>query len=161
MHKLLPSEAPEQSEAWQDVMKDIADKIMPGMTHWQSPNFHAYYPTQTSYPSIVGDIIASGFGIVGFSWVKNADNYFSCWKFHEMCSVFFQICSPACTELEVIVMDWLGKFLDLPEAFLNCAEGPGGGVIQGKLIFFLTISSENIKLNFVIDFSNKKKHNLK
>lgn len=88
MHKLLPSEAPEQSEAWQDVMKDIADKIMPGMTHWQSPNFHAYYPTQTSYPSIVGDIIASGFGIVGFSWVKNTDNDFSSWKCHEICSFF-------------------------------------------------------------------------
>lgn len=45
-----------------------------------------------------------------------------------------QICSPACTELEVIVMDWLGKFLNLPEAFLNCSEGPGGGVIQGELV---------------------------
>lgn len=139
LHKLLPSEAPEQPETWQDVMKDISDKIMPGMTHWQSPNFHAYYPTQTSYPSIgepirtiswftkiyryhfqinlsasvffaVGEIISSGFGVVGFSW----------------------ICSPACTELEVVVMDWLGKFLNLPDAFLNCSEGPGGGVIQGE-----------------------------
>lgn len=52
LHKLLPTEAPEHPETWQDVMKDITDKIMPGMTHWQSPNFHAYYPTQTSYPSI-------------------------------------------------------------------------------------------------------------
>lgn len=58
----------------------------------------------------VGEIISSGLGVVGFSW----------------------ICSPACTELEVVVMDWLGKFLNLPEAFLNCSEGPGGGVIQGK-----------------------------
>lgn len=70
MHKILPSEAPEHSESWQDVMKDVVDKIMPGMTHWQSPNFHAYYPTQTSYPSIVGEIISSGFGVVGFSWVR-------------------------------------------------------------------------------------------
>lgn len=58
----------------------------------------------------VGEIISSGFGVVGFSW----------------------ICSPACTELEVVVMDWLGKFLNLPPEFLNCTEGPGGGVIQGK-----------------------------
>lgn len=43
-----------------------------------------------------------------------------------------QICSPACTELEVIVMNWLGKFLDLPPEFLNSSEGPGGGVIQGS-----------------------------
>lgn len=71
LHKLLPSEAPEMPESWQDVMKDIGDKIMPGMTHWQSPNFHAYYPTATSYPSIVGEIIAGGFGVVGFSWVSS------------------------------------------------------------------------------------------
>lgn len=73
LHKLLPSEAPELPESWQDVMKDIGDKIMPGMTHWQSPNFHAYYPTATSYPSIVGEILAGGFGVVGFSWVINTE----------------------------------------------------------------------------------------
>ncbi|XP_031627721.1 3,4-dihydroxyphenylacetaldehyde synthase 2-like [Contarinia nasturtii] len=128
LHKLLPSEAPELPESWQDVMKDIGDKIMPGMTHWQSPNFHAYYPTATSYPSIVGEIIASGFGVVGFSW----------------------ICSPACTELEVIIMDWLGKFLALPESFLNCSEGPGGGVIQGSaseavLVAILTAREQTVK----------------
>lgn len=71
LHKLLPSDVPEKPESWKDVLKDINDKIMPGMTHWQSPNFHAYYPTQTSYPSIVGELIASGFGIVGFSWVSD------------------------------------------------------------------------------------------
>lgn len=70
MHKLLPTEAPENPEKWEDVLKDINASIMPGMTHWQSPQFHAYYPTQTSYPSIVGEIIASGFGVVGFSWVR-------------------------------------------------------------------------------------------
>lgn len=51
-------------------MKDFNSVIMPGITNWQSPNFHAYYPTQSSYPSIVGDILASGLGIVGFSWVS-------------------------------------------------------------------------------------------
>lgn len=50
-----------------------------------------------------------------------------------MCLCFsLQLCSPACTELEVIVMDWLGKLLNLPEEFLNCHDGPGGGVIQGS-----------------------------
>ncbi|KAJ6647506.1 3,4-dihydroxyphenylacetaldehyde synthase [Pseudolycoriella hygida] len=110
LHKLLPEVVPEQPEQWQDVMKDIERVIMPGITNWQSPNFHAYYPTATSFPSIVGEMITSGLGIIGFSW----------------------ICSPACTELEVVLMDWLGKFLDLPPSFLNCSEGPGGGVIQGS-----------------------------
>lgn len=70
LHTLLPTEIPEQSESWKDVMEDFNKVIMPGITHWQSPNFHAYYPTQTSYPAIVGDIIASGLGVVGFSWVR-------------------------------------------------------------------------------------------
>lgn len=70
LHKLLPTEVPEQSEHWTDVMKDLDRVIMPGITHWQSPNFHAYYPTQFSYPAIIGDLIASGFGTVNFSWVR-------------------------------------------------------------------------------------------
>ncbi|XP_063697544.1 3,4-dihydroxyphenylacetaldehyde synthase 2 [Culicoides brevitarsis] len=110
LHQLLPNEMPEGSENWKDVMEDLNKFIMPGITHWQSPNFHAYYPTQTSYPSIVGEIMAAGLGVVGFSW----------------------ICSPACTELEVIMMNWLGKFINLPESFLNCGPGNGGGVIQGS-----------------------------
>lgn len=64
--------------------------------------------------------------------------------------VFFQICSPACTELEVIVMDWLGKLLDLPKEYLNCSEGPGGGVIQGSaseavMVAMLTAREEAVK----------------
>lgn len=60
---------PEQSEDWKLIMKDLESHIMPGLTHWQSPNFHAYYPSQTSFPSIVGEMISAGLGVVGFSWV--------------------------------------------------------------------------------------------
>lgn len=70
LHNLLPTVVPEQPENWQDVMEDLNDKIMPGITHWQSPHFHAYYPSQLSYPSIVGDMIANGLGTVNFSWVR-------------------------------------------------------------------------------------------
>lgn len=61
---------PEEPENWKDVMEDLNEKIMPGITHWQSPHFHAYYPSQLSYPSIVGDMIANGLGTVNFSWVR-------------------------------------------------------------------------------------------
>lgn len=71
LHELLPNEMPDNSEDWKDIMKDLDRFIMPGMTHWQSPNFHAYYPTQTSFPSIVGEVISAGLGVVGFSWVRN------------------------------------------------------------------------------------------
>lgn len=49
--------------------------------------------------------------------------------------------SPACTELEVVTMNWFGKLLGLPEVFLNCSDGPGGGVIQVNLIFIIFIDS--------------------
>ncbi|KAL5281294.1 amd family protein [Megaselia abdita] len=106
----VPTEIPENSENWRVIMADINKIILPGITHWQSPNFHAYYPTASSYPSIVGEMLSAGFSVIGFSW----------------------ICSPACTELEVVVMDWLAKFLNLPQHFLHSSSGSGGGIIQGS-----------------------------
>lgn len=60
---------PETPENWKDVMKDMDRVIKPGMTHWQSPNMHAYYPTASSFPSMVGDMLCNGFSVIGFSWV--------------------------------------------------------------------------------------------
>ncbi|CAG9784371.1 unnamed protein product [Diatraea saccharalis] len=106
----LPENAPEQPEEWQEVIKDFTELILPGTTHWTSPRFHAFFPSGSSYASIVGNILADGLGVIGFSWLA----------------------SPACTELEVVTMNWLGKLLGLPEEFLNCSPGRGGGVIQGS-----------------------------
>ncbi|XP_019877885.1 aromatic-L-amino-acid decarboxylase-like [Aethina tumida] len=110
LEDLLPKEAPEEGESWQEVLQDVDRIIMPGLTHWHSPNFHAYYPSAHSFPAVVGEMMSAGFGCVGLSWVA----------------------SPAYTELEVAMMNWLGKMLNLPDEFLNCSEGPGGGVIQGS-----------------------------
>ncbi|XP_043513776.1 3,4-dihydroxyphenylacetaldehyde synthase 2-like [Frieseomelitta varia] len=110
LFNLLPEKAPQKPESWQEVFKDVERYIMPGMTHWNSPQFHAFYPTGNSYPAIIGDIIANGFGCIGLSWIS----------------------SPACTELEMIMMNWLGKLLGLPKQFLSSNEGFGGGVIQGS-----------------------------
>ncbi|XP_017776880.1 PREDICTED: aromatic-L-amino-acid decarboxylase-like [Nicrophorus vespilloides] len=110
LRPLVQSEVPQQGEKWQDILKDMDRVILPGITHWHSPNFHAYYPTANSYPAIVGEMMSAGLGVVGFNWIA----------------------SPACTELEVVMMDWLGKLLELPKEFLNESEGPGGGVIQGS-----------------------------
>ncbi|PSN57405.1 Aromatic-L-amino-acid decarboxylase [Blattella germanica] len=110
LQERIPKEAPQQPEKWQNILQDMERVIMPGVTHWHSPHFHAYYPTANSYPGIVGEMLSAGIGCIGFSWIT----------------------SPACTELEVAMMDWLGKLLDLPKEFLNCSDGPGGGVIQGS-----------------------------
>ena len=108
LRPLIPDEAPQDPETWQDVMKDLDRVIMPGVTHWHSPQFHAYFPTANSYPAIVADMLSDAIGCIGFSWIA----------------------SPACTELEMVMMDWLGKMLNLPEDFLFSGPGRGGGVIQ-------------------------------
>lgn len=71
LRPLLPEEAPENPDKWQDVMADIEKVIMPGVTHWHSPRFHAYFPTANSYPAIVADMLSSGIACIGFSWVSD------------------------------------------------------------------------------------------
>ncbi|KAG5323886.1 TDC1 decarboxylase, partial [Acromyrmex heyeri] len=111
LRPLLPSEPPNNPESWDEIMKDVESKIMPGITHWQHPRFHAYFPAGNSFPSILGDMLSDAIGCIGFSWAA----------------------SPACTELETIVCDWFGKAIGLPTDFLYFSEGSkGGGVIQGS-----------------------------
>src|SRR4029077_399190 len=80
--------------------------ILPGVTHWQSPNFFAFFPANASAAAILGDLLSSGLGLQGMLWAT----------------------SPAGTELETHVLDWLVEMLDLPRKFLS--TGTGGGVIQ-------------------------------
>jgi aromatic-L-amino-acid decarboxylase len=102
----LPVNPPAQGEAFEAVLKDVEQFILPGVTHWQSPNFFAYFPCNASGPGILGDLVSSGLGVQGMLWST----------------------SPACTELETHVMDWLVGMLGLPEKFLS--SDTGGGVIQ-------------------------------
>ena len=69
--KLVPSEAPEKPEEWTAVMNDIERVIMPGVTHWHHPQFHAYFPTANSYPGIVADILSGAIACIGFSWIAS------------------------------------------------------------------------------------------
>ncbi|KAL9300046.1 Tyrosine decarboxylase 1 [Arabidopsis thaliana] len=108
LHKLLPDSAPDHPETLDQVLDDVRAKILPGVTHWQSPSFFAYYPSNSSVAGFLGEMLSAGLGIVGFSWVT----------------------SPAATELEMIVLDWVAKLLNLPEQFMS--KGNGGGVIQGS-----------------------------
>jgi len=102
----LPISPPENSESISQIMADVNSVIMPGITHWQSPNFFAYFPSNSSGPSVLGDLISSGLGVQGMLWAT----------------------SPACTELETRVLDWLADMLQLPEKFKSTSEG--GAVIQ-------------------------------
>jgi len=102
----LPAAPPEYGEPFEAVLRDLDEVILPGITHWQHPSFFAYFPANASGPAILGDLISSGLGVQGMLWAT----------------------SPAATELETHVMDWLADLLGLPAAFRS--DGPGGGVIQ-------------------------------
>jgi aromatic-L-amino-acid decarboxylase len=110
LKELIPTEAPELSEEWPAVMDDIERVIMPGMAHWAHPNFLAFFPAATTYPPIVAEMLSGALGCIGFSWAS----------------------SPVSTELEMSMMNWLGKMLSLPEEFLFSPGGSGGGCIQGS-----------------------------
>ena len=102
----LPAQPPQHGEPFEQMLRDVNDIIMPGITHWQSPNFFGFFPANVSGPSILGDLLASGLGVQGMLWAT----------------------SPACTELETHVLDWLVDMLGLPERFKSTSAG--GGVIQ-------------------------------
>ena len=102
----LPDSPPENGDDFENILRDVTEKILPGVTHWQSPNFFAYFPANTSGPAILGELISSGLGVQGMLWAT----------------------SPACTELETHVLDWLVEMLDLPRHFSS--RDSGGGVIQ-------------------------------
>lgn len=76
---LIPANAPEEPEKWENLVSDIERVIMPGVTHWHSPHFHAYFPTANSYPAICADILSDAIACIGFSWVYT--RYFSCLKY--------------------------------------------------------------------------------
>jgi aromatic-L-amino-acid decarboxylase len=102
----LPSNPPPKGESFEAILADVEKLILPGITHWQSPNFFAFFPANASGPAILGDLLSSGLGVQGMLWAT----------------------SPACTELETHVLDWLVEMLDLPRKFLSTSSG--GGVIQ-------------------------------
>ena len=96
----LPAAAPEQGEDFGAVIEDLDRVILPGLSHWQSPMFFGYFPANATLESVLGDLLSSGLGVLGLSWQS----------------------SPALTELEEVVTDWLRQMLGLSEAW--------SGVIQ-------------------------------
>ena len=102
----LPAHPPLEGEDFETILQDVGDLILPGITHWQSPNFFAFFPANGSGPAILGELLSAGLGVQGMLWAT----------------------SPACTELETVVLDWLLEMLELPDRFRSTSAG--GGVIQ-------------------------------
>lgn len=106
IRRRLPASPPQQGEPFEMMMRDLDEIILPGITHWQSPSFFGFFPANASGPSILGELLSAGLGVQGMLWAT----------------------SPACTELETHVLDWLVDMLELPQHFKSTTAG--GGVIQ-------------------------------
>ncbi|MFZ9016004.1 MAG: pyridoxal-dependent decarboxylase [Ilumatobacteraceae bacterium] len=106
---MLPAHPPTEPEPWSAIRRDIDRVVLPTISHWQHPNWFAYFPANNSEASILGELLAAGLGVQGMSWVT----------------------SPACTEIETLMLDWMQELLGLPDRFRSTSER-GGGVIQGS-----------------------------
>ncbi|RLN43027.1 tyrosine decarboxylase 1-like [Panicum miliaceum] len=110
LRRQLPADAPsrpESSDAFGAALRDVRDLTLPGLTHWQGPRHFAHFPASSSTVAALGEALTAGINVVPFTWAA----------------------SPAATELEMVVVDWLGKALHLPESLMFC--GGGGGTLLG------------------------------
>ena len=105
----LPEHAPAEPDGFEAILRDLDGIVVPGLTHWQHPSFFAYFPANTGYPSVLADMLSTGLGVQGMSWVT----------------------SPAATEVETRMMDWMADLLGLPDGFRSTSQN-GGGVIHGS-----------------------------
>lgn len=109
VYAALPPTAPSTTTDLDTLMADIDRVIIPNLSHWQHPGWFAYFPANTSYASILAELLSAGLGVQGMSWVT----------------------SPAATEVETLMCDWMLDLLDLPRSFRS-DTATGGGVIQGS-----------------------------
>jgi len=91
----FPKEPPRTGGGLREALARLNEDVLPGITHWNHPSFFAYFPSNTSYASILADVVASGLGVQGMSWQT----------------------SPAATEVEEVVMDWLRQMVGLSDAW--------------------------------------------
>ena len=91
----LPGNIPETGEPFEAIMQDFTNIILPGITHWQHPSFFAYFPANTSFPSILGEMLTAALGAQCMIWQT----------------------SPAAAELEERVLQWLAEATGLPGDF--------------------------------------------
>lgn len=108
----LPDKPPLKSESFEVFLKDFNDIILPGITHWQNPNFFAYFPANNSYPSILGEMLTAALGAQCMIWET----------------------SPAASELEEQVMIWLRQMIGLPRGFEGVIQDSASGATLAALI---------------------------
>jgi aromatic-L-amino-acid/L-tryptophan decarboxylase len=108
----LPVSPPEHGGGAGDLIARLEADVMPGITHWNHPSFFAYFPSNSSYASILGDLACAGLGVQGMSWQT----------------------SPAATEIEEVVVDWLRQMVGLSDAWTGVIQDTASTATLGALI---------------------------
>ncbi|MFO0581720.1 MAG: pyridoxal-dependent decarboxylase [Anaeromyxobacter sp.] len=108
----FPAAPPARGGGLEAALSLLDRAVLPGITHWNHPAFFAYFPSNTSYASILGDLVAAGLGAQGMSWQT----------------------SPAATEVEEVVMSWLRQLVGLPEAFTGVVQDTASGATLTALL---------------------------
>ncbi len=109
---LFPATPPAQGGDWEGLLLDL-EALFPGLTHWQSPNFFAWFPSNAPLSSVLADLVATGLGQTGITWQA----------------------SPALTEVEEVMTDWLRQIFGLPESFQGVIQDTAS---SGTLVAMLT-----------------------
>ncbi|VDL59240.1 unnamed protein product [Hymenolepis diminuta] len=122
----IPSDPPKEAVTMQEIFKDVDRLLIPGVTHWNHPRFHAYFAMANSYPAVCADIIGSAIRGMGFTWAS----------------------SPVSTELEYVVTNWLAKMLGLPDFYLHSPNGGGGVVNVSGLLNLIPVRSLPVNNKF-------------
>ncbi len=142
IRRRLPDRAPEKPEPFEHIVADLDSIVKEGLTNWQSPNWFAYFPGNASFPAILGELVSAGVGQQGMLWST----------------------SPASTEIEAHMMDWLVDLLGLPQGWKT--TGPGGGVIQGSasdathiaLVVARQLAGEDHSLEQLVAYASEETH---
>ena len=109
----LPGSPPEQPEPFSALLEDLDEVLAPGLTHWQSPRFFAYFATTASEPGVLAELLIAGLNQVGILWRT----------------------SPALQELEEVAIDWLRQLVGLPEEFRGHIEDTAStGVLASVIV---------------------------
>ncbi|HZA50441.1 MAG TPA: pyridoxal-dependent decarboxylase [Myxococcaceae bacterium] len=96
----FPTAPPEEGGRLTHAIASLDETVLPGITHWNHPGFFAYFPGNTSLASVLADLLCAGLGANGMNWQT----------------------SPAATEIEEVVLDWLRQMVGLPEAFSGVVQ---------------------------------------
>ncbi|KAI6194634.1 Aromatic-L-amino-acid decarboxylase-like protein [Aphelenchoides besseyi] len=136
IYKKLPKQMPDDGEDFNKILADVYEKLLPGLLHWQHPQFHGYFACANSYPDLLADALINGLSVVPFAYIS----------------------APSIFELEMVVVNWFARALGLPQDFQfaeDAATSKGGGIIS-RLFFLMAARTRKLRELISDDHPNRR-----